>query len=54
MPDAAENKRARRKARHQNKEVTSTISQYAYDFACHILRIGLYTIQKDVTQRATP
>ena len=49
MHDAAEDKRIRRKASHQNKEGTSTESQGAYDLMCQgcnklvISRIGLYS-----------
>ena len=48
MHNAGKDKRARRKARHHNKEVTSTESQGAYDLMCqecnrYKSRIGLYS-----------
>ena len=35
MCDAAEDKKGRRKVRHQNEEVSSTEPQDASDFTCH-------------------
>ena len=56
MHEAAKDKRARKKASHQNKEVTSTEPQGAYDFMCQVCnrlcrsRIVSTAIQASVLQ----